>query len=138
MTQYRLPEDAGTTNAGRTVTRAAWIVLAIFLAAFATFEAAKYGLPTILAALIFLALPDLTMLVGAGRAPGAAWFSRVAHRAWIPLVLLVGYSVGPVDWPPLFAAGLAWLTHIAVHRAGFAWPVRTPRDEPRHGASVIP
>ncbi|MFD0471179.1 hypothetical protein ACFQ0B_24855 [Nonomuraea thailandensis] len=35
---------------------------------------------------------------------------------WIPLVVLVGYSFGPIVWPPLFTAGLGWLTRIALDR----------------------
>lgn len=85
--------------------RAAWLVLALFLAAFAIFEAQKYGLPTTAAAIASFLVP--------------AYFRRHAlARAWyIPLVVLVGYSFGPLDFPPLFTAGLGWMTLIVVLKA---------------------
>ncbi|MEV0150752.1 MULTISPECIES: hypothetical protein [unclassified Nonomuraea] len=92
----------------------AWGALALFLAAFAIFESQKYGLPTTLAMLVFLALPDLARLVGV-RPPGLLY--GAVHRVWIPLAIVVGYSVGPLVWPPLFTAGLGWLTRLAVERA---------------------
>ncbi|MEO3834335.1 hypothetical protein [Nonomuraea sp. B1E8] len=30
--------------------------------------------------------------------------------------VLVGYTFGPIVWPPLFTAGLGWLTRIALDR----------------------
>ncbi|WP_217179369.1 DUF4260 family protein [Streptomyces sp. AC495_CC817] len=90
-----------------------WGALALFLIAFAGFESVKYGLPTTGAALVFFALPDLARLAGV-RPPGLLYQS--VHRVWIPLVVLVGYSLGPVAWPPLFTAGLGWLTRIAIDR----------------------
>jgi hypothetical protein len=41
---------------------------------------------------------------------------QAVHRVGIPLAILVGYSFGPIIWPPLFTAGLGWLTRIAVER----------------------
>ncbi|HEY8983763.1 MAG TPA: DUF4260 domain-containing protein [Streptomyces sp.] len=93
--------------------RAAWGALAVLLAAFAVFESQKYGLPTTAAALVFFVLPDLARLTGV-RPPGL--LHRTVNRGWVPLVILVGYSVGPIVWPPLFTAGLGWLTRIAVDR----------------------
>lgn len=96
------------------------------LGAFAVFEAAKYGTATTVAALVFVVLPDVPGLVDVHTAKGLArgqmparavpWYNAT-HRPWVPLVILVAYAVGPVVWPPLFAAALAWLTHIAVDRA---------------------
>jgi hypothetical protein len=91
-----------------------WAACALFLAGFAVFESAKYGLPTTVAALIVFALPDLARFAGV-RPPGM--FYQAVHRVWIPLVMVIGYSLGPVVWPPLFTAGLGWLTRIAVERA---------------------
>ncbi|GAB7182962.1 hypothetical protein ATKI12_2793 [Kitasatospora sp. Ki12] len=93
--------------------RTAWGALTLLLAAFAVFESQKYGLPTTAAALAFLVLPDLARLVGI-RPPSVLY--RTINRGWIPLVILVGYSVGPIVWPPLFTAGLGWLTRIAFDR----------------------
>ncbi|MEV0619118.1 DUF4260 family protein [Nonomuraea sp. NPDC050404] len=93
--------------------RIAWGVLGLFLAAFAVFESVKYGLPTTAAALGFFVLADLARLAGV-RAPGVLY--QAVHRVWIPLVILVGYTFGPIVWPPLFTAGLGWLTRIALDR----------------------
>ena len=95
------------------VRKAGWGALALFLIAFAGFESVKYGLPTTGAALVFFALPDLARLAGV-RPPGLLYQS--VHRVWIPLVVVVGYSLGPVVWPPLFTAGLGWLTRVAIDR----------------------
>ncbi|GCD97333.1 DUF4260 family protein [Embleya hyalina] len=123
--------------------RGAWGVLALFLAAFAVFESVKYGFATSAAALVFFVLPDLTMFVGAGDAlrdgthergrlqVRAVPFYNALHRAWVPLIVLVGYSVGPIEWPPLFTAGLGWLTHIAMDRAA-GYGLRTPEGFRRH------
>ncbi|MFF4778365.1 hypothetical protein ACFY05_36630 [Microtetraspora fusca] len=91
-----------------------WGVLALFLAAFAVFESVKYGVPTTVAALAFFVLIDLARLAGV-RPPGALY--QAVHRVWIPLVVLVAYTVGPIAWPPLFTAALGWLTRIALERA---------------------
>ncbi|MFF4622065.1 hypothetical protein [Nonomuraea jabiensis] len=91
-----------------------WAALALFLAAFAVFESVKYGLPTSVAALIFVALPDLARLA---RVPPSGVPHQAVHRVWIPLAVVIGYSFGPIVWPPLFTAGLGWLTRIAVDRA---------------------
>ncbi|MCX4792407.1 MULTISPECIES: DUF4260 domain-containing protein [unclassified Streptomyces] len=93
--------------------RIAWGTLTLFLAAFAVFESQKYGLPTTAAALVFFVLPDLTRLAGI-RPPGM--LHQAVNRGWIPLVVLVGYTFGPIVWPPLFTAGLGWLTRIAFDR----------------------
>lgn len=93
--------------------RAGWGAFALFLLAFAVFESVKYGLPTTAAAMLFFALPDLARLAGV-RPPGV--LHQAVHRVWIPWAILIGYSFGPIFWPPLFTAGLGWLTRIAVDR----------------------
>lgn len=85
----------------------------MFLAVFAVFESVKYGLPTTAAGLGFFLLPDLVRR--AGVRPGSAAY-QVVHRVWIPLVVLVGYAAAQLEWPPLFTAGLGWLTRIAIDR----------------------
>jgi hypothetical protein len=93
--------------------RIAWGSLTLLLAAFAVFESQKYGLPTTAAALVSFVLPDLARLVGI-RPPGMLY--QTVNRVWVPLLVLVGYTVGPIVWPPLFTAGLGWLTRIAFDR----------------------
>ncbi|MDP4504389.1 hypothetical protein [Nonomuraea turcica] len=110
------PRDAATPSrprVGSLPKRIAWGALALFLAGFAVFESQKYGLPTTAAALVFFVLPDLTRLAGV-RPPGALY--QAVNRVWIPLVVLVCYTFGPIVWPPLFTAGLGWLTRIALAR----------------------
>ncbi|MFI7453891.1 hypothetical protein ACIBQX_40825 [Nonomuraea sp. NPDC049714] len=115
MTTGQTRDDVAQPDpvAGGLLRRICWGVFALFLAAFAVFESAKYGLPTTAAALAFFALPDLARLAGV-RPPGVPY--QAVHRVWIPLAILVGYSFGPIIWPPLFTAGLGWLTRIAVER----------------------
>ncbi|WP_433440583.1 hypothetical protein [Nonomuraea sp. CA-141351] len=91
-----------------------WAALALLLAAFAVFESVKYGLPTSVAALMFFALPNLARLA---RIPPSGVLHQAVHRVWIPLAVLIGYTFGPIVWPPLFTAGLGWLTRIAFDRA---------------------
>jgi hypothetical protein len=120
-----LPRDAAsprTPGVGGWLKRVAWGALALFLAAFAVFESQKYGLPTTAAALVFFVLPDLTRLAGI-RPPGALY--QAANRVWIPLLVLVGYTFGPIVWPPLFTAGLGWLTRIALDRTLGRGPAST-------------
>ena len=93
--------------------RVGWGLLTLLLLTFAVFESAKYGWPTTIAALAFFALPDLAGLAGI-RPPGLPY--QAVNRVWLPLMVLVGYSVAPFAWPPLFTAALAWLTRIALDR----------------------
>ncbi|KAB8189467.1 DUF4260 family protein [Nonomuraea phyllanthi] len=109
-----MPDDAGRRRGAGRLRRLGWGALALFLAAFAIFESVKYGLPTTVAMLLFFALIDLARLAGV-RPPGV--LHQALHRVWIPLVVVVAYSFGPIVWPPLFTAGLGWLTRIAVERA---------------------
>lgn len=89
-----------------------WGALTLFLAAFAVFEAQKYGIPTTVAAVLFFLVPDAANRFAAGRRRVVA----LAHNPWLPTAILVGYTVTPVVWPPLFTAGLGWLTRIAITR----------------------
>ncbi|MGC7097381.1 DUF4260 family protein [Amycolatopsis lurida] len=105
------------------VQRVAWGAFALFLLAFLVFEVVKHGGDTLATALVLLIAPDLTMFIGAGGggngrlSPKAVPFYNAMHRPWIPLVLLLGYSVSDLNWVPLFTAGLAWLLHISLDRA---------------------
>ncbi|GIG70751.1 hypothetical protein [Phytomonospora endophytica] len=84
----------------RVTARVGWAVLGLLLAAFAVFEAQKYGVPTTAAAVASFAVPALFRRHALAR----AW--------WIPLTVLVGYSLGSLEFPPLFTAGLGWMTLI--------------------------
>ena len=106
--------------------RIGWAALALFLAAFAIFESLKYGLPTTAAALVFFALPDVARLAGV-RQPGLLY--QAVHRVWIPLVVLIAYTFGPIVWPPLFTAALGWLTRITVNRV--FRPMQRDTEDPR-------
>jgi hypothetical protein len=121
--------------------RAGWLGLGLAALAFGGLEAANHG-PWALALLItFVIAPDLTFLVGLGRAgqmergqlpPAAVPWYNAAHRVWVPTLLLVAYAVSPLSWAPLFAAGLGWLAHIAIDRAaGFG--LRSAAGFQRHG-----
>jgi hypothetical protein len=116
--------------------RAAWAALAAFLLAFIVLEVVNHGGSALVAALLFLIAPDLTMVIGASTAgngtlsPRAVPYYNLVHRPWIPLAVLVVYSLGGLgDWVPLFTAGLGWLAHIALDRA-FGYGLRA-RDGSR-------
>ncbi|MGW6457308.1 hypothetical protein ACWF94_15545 [Streptomyces sp. NPDC055078] len=108
------PEGAGrpVTGSWSPARMAGWGVLALALGAFAVFESWKYGLPTTAAALLFLVAPDLVARAARGRGKAAAY----AFNGWLPLAVLVFYTFGPVVWPPLFTAALAWLLRIVAGR----------------------
>jgi hypothetical protein len=110
--------------ARQVVKRVAWAALAAFLLAFIVLEVINHGGSALVAALLLLIVPDLTMVIGAGAAgdgklsPKAVPYYNLMHRPWIPLAVLVIYSLGGLgDWVPLFTAGLGWLAHIALDRA---------------------
>ncbi|MFI9551926.1 DUF4260 family protein [Nonomuraea endophytica] len=111
--------------------RVAWAALALFLLAFTVLEVFNHGVPALVTAIAVVIVPDLTMLIGAREAgkgrlsPKAVPYYNFMHRPWIPLVILVGYSFGPIDFVPLFVAGLAWLLHVAADRA-FGYGLRNP------------
>jgi hypothetical protein len=116
--------------------RVAWAALAASLLAFIVLEVANHGGSALVAALLFLIAPDLTMVIGASAAgngnlsPKAVPYYNLVHRPWIPVAVLVVYSLGGLgDWVPLFTAGLGWLAHIALDRA-FGYGLRA-RDGSR-------
>lgn len=124
------PRKAGRPALTR---RAAWSVGALFWTALAIMEGVNHGWTAGLFALAFAIAPDLTMLVGVGaardNAPGqlqarAVPYYNTAHRALIPLVLLVAYTFAPLTWAPIPAALCGWLAHISYDRA-FGYGLRT-------------
>ncbi|MFI2435790.1 DUF4260 family protein [Streptomyces sp. NPDC018693] len=125
-----------TTNVGATLTarRAAWLACALFWSAFAVLEAVNHGWLAGTLAVAFFIAPDLTFLVAVSDAPRMAKgqlppravpYYNTAHRAAIPLTLIVLYTfVSPLAWAPAFAALCAWLAHISYDRA-FGYGLRT-------------
>lgn len=123
----------GSHRALGAVRRAAWLANALFWSAFAVLEGVNHGWPAALFALAFFIAPDLTFLVAAGDArhmakgqlpPRAVPYYNTAHRALVPLALLVLYTVAPFAWAPAFAALCGWLAHISYDRA-FGYGLRT-------------
>ncbi|MEU8240773.1 hypothetical protein [Actinoplanes missouriensis] len=90
--------------------RVGWAMAGLFLAALVVYECVNYGISTVIAAVLFLAVPWLPW-----------WPFRLT---WIPLVLVVLYTFGPFFWPPFFVAGLAWLTGIAAYHVVRGTPNR--------------
>jgi hypothetical protein len=121
-------------------TRALWLVPALFWTAFAILEGLNHGPAGWAGALLGLAAPDLTMLIGADRsagqrraglAPRAVPFYNTVHRMVVPLALMVLYVIGPWHPPALFAALCGWMAHIAWDRV-FGFGLRH-RDGWRRG-----
>ncbi|NUR89000.1 MAG: DUF4260 domain-containing protein [Nonomuraea sp.] len=94
----------------RAASRTGWALLAAFCLAFLAFEVNKYGGASLASAVLFAAAPYAT------RFGGPALLHDLAHRPWIPLAVLVGYSVSTLEWVPVFTAGLAWMTYVAAAR----------------------
>jgi len=132
----------------RRLERPAWLALGLALLAFAIFEVVVHDLGPALI-IVFVILPDLAFLAGAGQPhergqlpPRAVPAYNLAHRPAIPLVLIAlslaallairiifqsGDAFEAARRPALLAyvAGIAWLVHIAFDRAlGFG--VRGP------------
>jgi hypothetical protein len=122
------PRHHTTPRAGA---RIAWGAFALFLLAFAVLEVVNHGAPALITAVAFAIIPDLTMFIGAREAgngkpsPKAVPYYNFMHRPWIPLAIMVAYSFGPVDFVPIFVAGLAWLLHVAADRS-FGYGLRNP------------
>ncbi|MCG8966829.1 MULTISPECIES: DUF4260 family protein [Streptomyces] len=115
------------------VRRTAWLLGALFWSAFAVLEAVHHGWIAGLLAFAFFLAPDLTFLAGLSDAPRmekgrlpprAVPYYNAAHRALIPLALLVISTVTPLTWAPAFAALCGWLAHISYDRA-FGYGLRT-------------
>lgn len=125
--------DASLSTARSTSLRGAWFLSAVFWSAFAVVEGVNHGLVATLFAAGFFIAPDLTLLVGRrGRhrledgqlAPAAVPVYNAAHRAVVPLALIVVYWLVPGSWPPAFAALCGWLAHISWDRV-FGFGLRT-------------
>lgn len=144
MSSVRLSASTPRVSWLSAARRAAWLGAGLAALAFGGLEVANHG-PWALAGLIaFVIAPDLTFLVGLRQAkamepgqlpPVAVPWYNAAHRAWVPVLLLVAYTVSPLSWAPLFAAGLGWLAHIAIDRAaGFG--LRSATGFQRPGATA--
>ncbi|MYW64561.1 DUF4260 family protein [Streptomyces sp. SID8379] len=117
----------------RTARRTAWLVNALFWSAFAVLEGVNHGWLAGTFAIVFFIAPDLTFFAAVG-APGpvekgqlpakAVPFYNTAHRALIPLALMVAYTLLPLAWAPIFAGLCGWLAHISYDRA-FGYGLRT-------------
>ncbi|MFE9496221.1 DUF4260 family protein [Streptomyces collinus] len=124
---------AGTTPVRTILRRTAWFAGGLFWSAFAVLEAVNHGWLAGALALLFFVLPDLAFLVALdeaphmakGRlAPRAVPYYNAAHRALVPLTLIVLYTVTPMSWVPAFAALCGWIAHISYDRA-FGYGLRT-------------
>jgi hypothetical protein len=94
-----------------TARRAAWLLLAALLLAFAGFEAAKHGGWVWAAAVAGLLLP------AAGRLHPVA--RRILEHPVPPLLVLAGFTFlteSNTQAAPGFTFGLTWLLHIALAR----------------------
>ncbi|MFE7464760.1 DUF4260 family protein [Streptomyces sp. NPDC057499] len=122
--------NAGTRPAahkgGRYAVRLAWAAGAVFWGAFAVLEAVNHGVLAGLFAVVFLIAPDLTFLVAVrdahttrpGQLPARAVpYYNAAHRALVPVTLMVVYTVASLSWAPLFAGLCGWTAHISLDRA---------------------
>jgi hypothetical protein len=109
-------------GAGRLVVRrAAWLVFAVALVAFAAAEVGKLHLgpwPIV----VFLIFPDLSFLAAIGvpteqgrLATRAVPIYNFVHRPIVPLAII---SVATLGLVPRFwlVAGVSWLAHIAIDR----------------------
>lgn len=112
------------------IIRILWSLLAVALLAFAIFESVKYGWIVGGVVIAFALLPDIA-LIGAFDTnrtgmlrPARVVFYNICHTSWLPVVpMAIGALVplpelgGVSGGTVLFAAGLAWLLHIATDRA---------------------
>lgn len=125
----------------RSIRRVAWFGNALFWTAFAVLEGVNHGWLAVLFAVVFFIAPDLTFLAGARDArkaergrlpPRAVPYYNAAHRALVPLALMLVYAFTPIVWAPLFAALCAWMAHISYDRA-FGYGLRTKEGFQRGG-----
>lgn len=123
MSQQTAVRAAASIAVARRVT---WALFAAFLGAFAGFEVANHGPAALAAVIVSFLAPDLTFAIGAkdAKAPHrrqlqsrAVRAYNLMHTPWLPLSVLVLYTVAPIEWVPMFAAGLGWLAHISLDRA---------------------
>ena len=124
--------------------RAGWLSLGLAALAFGGLEVANHGPWALVLLIAFLIAPDLAFFVGLNQAramspgqlpPVAVPWYNAAHRVWVPVLLLAVYTVSPLTWAPLFAAGLGWLAHIALDRS-LGYGLRGAAGFQRHGAGV--
>ncbi|MDR0360983.1 MAG: DUF4260 family protein [bacterium] len=75
---------------------------------------------------VFLAGPDLTMLIHDSRptvkgqmSPRAVPYYNAAHRLWAATALLVAgaFLLAAIGLVPVMVGGLAWFGHVAIDRA---------------------
>ncbi|MFG3256168.1 DUF4260 family protein [Streptomyces sp. NPDC048172] len=107
------------------VRRGAWLVNGLFWTAFAVLEGVNHGWLAVVLAIVFFLAPDAALFIGhgdgrteRGQLPRRAVpFYNAAHRALVPVALIVAYTVTPIDWAPLFAGFCGWLAHISYDRA---------------------
>ncbi|MGH3240233.1 MAG: DUF4260 family protein [Spirillospora sp.] len=127
-------------TAVRTVVRVAWLANALFWTAFAVLEGVNHGWLAVLLAVVFFVAPDLTFIAGARDAhtvekgqlpPRAVPYYNAAHRALVPVALIVTYTFVPFTWAPIFAGLCGWLAHISFDRA-FGYGPRTKDGFQRH------
>ncbi|TDD79100.1 DUF4260 family protein [Actinomadura darangshiensis] len=128
-------------TAVRVAGRVAWFGGALFWSAFAVLEGVNHGWLAALFAAAFFVAPDLTFLAGLRDAhkaergqlpPRAVPYYNAAHRAMVPLALIVIYAVEPFfAWAPLFAALCGWMAHISFDRA-LGYGLRTKEGFQRH------
>jgi hypothetical protein len=109
----------------RTTARGSWLIVAVASSASAA-VAVMTNYVELLPVVVFAVAPDLSFLAGVGQpaAPGqlpkkTVRVYNLVHRPILPIALLAAawVDLAPRFW---FAAGLSWLTHIAVDRvSGF-------------------
>ena len=123
--------------------RTGWLGLGLAALAFGGLEVANHGPWALVLLVAAVIAPDVTFLAGLGQAremergqlpPVAVPWYNAAHRAWVPVLLLVAYAVSPLSWAPLFAAGLCWLAHIAIDRAA-GYGLRSAAGFQRYGGA---
>ncbi|WP_031516732.1 DUF4260 family protein [Streptomyces sp. NRRL F-5123] len=126
MTATAATATAATARAGHRIRRAAWLTNAVFWTAFAVLEGVNHGALAAAFAVAFLFAPDLTFLVGIRDTarvqrgqlqPRAVPYYNAAHRALVPLALMVAFPFSPITWAPIFAALCGWMGHISYDRA---------------------
>src|SRR6201996_9489021 len=108
------PHSSWLTAARRT----GWLGVGLAALAFGGLEVANHGPWALVLLVAAVIAPDVTFLAGLGQAremergqlpPVAVPWYNAAHRAWVPVLLLAVYTVSPLTWAPLFAAGRGWL-----------------------------
>lgn len=115
-------------------TRIAWLALALVLLGFSIFEGVKHGWGATAVLLTAGLLPDVALIgafAGGGmlRPARVAFYNATHTPAFAVALAVIGVGVSFVApepvWLPVFLAGLAWLTHIAVDRAA-GYGLRAP------------